>query len=203
VIPISPFCQNSALVGQALMQSLHSNPWQVRLLTLIFPFSKSSFTPIGPRSSSLRFLRAALFPLSDIMPNMSMPEELSLDIYIQLIGCDLKRIAIVNYNYLSPCFSTYRQQKEHILSILGQHNSAFPSEPIKPSSKDCFSFIARAILNLIDFKAGDFIKFEEKNTCSECIGRSRYAGTRSNSTTSEKVNSFSEMRSISFFQKPS
>ena len=76
MIPISPAFQYRAFVGHALMHSLHSSPWHVRLLMLILPSLKYCLTPVDSRSSSLLvffdFLGA-----SDIRLNMSMLEGVS------------------------------------------------------------------------------------------------------------------------------
>jgi hypothetical protein len=61
------------------MHSLHSNPWHVRLFTLMLPSAKNSLTPEDAKSSSRRFF-FAFSPLSDNKPNMSTLEELSLGI---------------------------------------------------------------------------------------------------------------------------
>jgi hypothetical protein len=73
----------------------------VRLSTLIFPSVKNSFAPADAKSASRRFFLSAFSPLPDNKPNMSTPEELSLDISIQLTNHGLCHIATMNYNYLS------------------------------------------------------------------------------------------------------
>lgn len=71
VMPTSPLLfQNKALVGQALMQSLHSTPLHVRLSIDMLPSTKNSLTPNGARSSSLRF-RFSLSLVSTSRLNMS------------------------------------------------------------------------------------------------------------------------------------
>ena len=75
MIPTPLVVQYKALVGQALMHSLHCPPTQVNLLTEILPSSKSSFTPVGSKSSCRRFFFAFSSVFSDSKPNMSKAEE--------------------------------------------------------------------------------------------------------------------------------